>query len=185
MTEQQLDKLSRTDLIKMISQEVLEQLKTEVADCEAELQRARVAFETAVRDAAVESHAELLSVLADVCRFKEDDVVATVPRAIYREQPLPREVMCILSNSALPFEQRMNIEVRVSIESTGTTAHELKQALYWLQRAEDRDSKVTTVKESVRKDLVADLLKSGGEDADTILAASKRLAKAVKQKLGG
>lgn len=181
--EQQLDKLTRGDIIKLVAAEALEQLAGEVAECERIVKDAHVAFNDRVAERAKSSHHELLRVLADACRFDPEDVVANVPRVVYAETTLPDSVAVGLTNSALPFEQRMRIEVRVPLQDVEDAANLLQRSLVDLAEAERRDHRVSSVKEKVRKDLVDELLKSGGADAEELLGAAKRLAKAIKNRL--
>ena len=183
---EQLDKMTRGDIIKLVAAEALEQLAGEVAAAEAAVADAHVAFNDRVARNAKSSHHALLGVLGDACRFDPQDVVANVPRVVYAETSLPDTVAVGLTNSALPFEQRMRIEVRVLICDGGpieSAADDLKRALVLWRAAEVRDHRATAVRESVRKDLVDNLLKSGGEDADALLSAAKRIARHVSAKL--
>lgn len=182
MTE--LQNLNRTDLIKLVAQQVLDDLRTEVADCKVAVGRARCLFEDEAERLARSENIALLDDLGDACRFDVDDVVCEVQRCVYAESVLPSDVAVVMKNSALPFEQRMCIEVRVPL--TGDlldAAEQLQRALRALDDAEHRDTRVSTIKEKVRKDMVGELLKSGGDAADRILAASRELAVQVKERL--
>lgn len=179
-----LDKLNRTDLIKLVAQEALAQLDDEVERMADAVNTARAAFEAEVRDRVLHENAAMIAQLAVMCNFIAGDAVVSVPRSIYAEVAQPDTVSATITNSALPFEQRMRIEVRVLVlGAVAERARDLQRALVELDDAEHRDTKVSTIKESVRKDMVAELLK--GEQGAEVLAAAKQLARVVKARLVG
>jgi len=179
-----IDKLNRTDLIKLVAQEALAQLEGEVDRATEAVDVARAAFESAVRGATLDQNMDLIERAAVVCSFDPLNATVYVPRAIYAEVAIPDTVTAVIVNSPLPFDQRVRLEVRTDVAGTiAERAHQLQAALVELDAAEHRDTKVSTIKESVRKDLVAELLK--GEEGAEVLAAAKRLAAAVKARMVG
>lgn len=180
--EPSIDKLSRTDIIKLVAAEALEQMAGEVRRAEEGVALALREFERVVRNNALERNFMLLGHCAVVCRFNTEDIVARIPRAIYAETALPNSVVCILTNSSVLYEQRMSIELRVNVEhDVELHAIALQQALRHLGECEQRDTKVSTVKEKVRRDLVADFLK--GADGVELMAAARTLAARVKARM--
>lgn len=183
-TEPTIEKLSRTDLIKLVAGEVLEQMAGAVKRAEEGVTLAREEFDRCVRERALGENQGVLHNMAMVCNFEVADVVVTVPRCIYADNVLPIDVPCTIMNSSVPYERRMSIEVRVALFDTSevrTRALALKQALQYRNECEQQDARVSVVKESVRKDLVADLLK--GEGGEELMEAAKKLAVIVKARI--
>lgn len=177
-----LDKLSRTDLIKMIGQQVLDDLKGEADRARTAADEARSALVAEVGRVAIISHKTLLINIAAVADFDAKNVVFSVPRQVYVDQALPESFVCVLSNSGLPHDQRFKLDVRVPVgDSVRDLALGFQRALQHQVDAERRDTKVTTIREKVRKDLVGELLK--GDEGEKVLAAAKELARSVKGRL--
>lgn len=182
MTEPTIEKLSRTDLIKLVAGEVLEQMAGAVKRAEEGVTLAREEFDRCVRERALGENQGVLHSMASVCNFEVADVVVTVPRSIYADNVLPIDVSCTIMNSSVPYERRMSIEVRVALSfEVRERALALKLALKYRNECEQQDARVSVVKESVRKDLVADLLK--GEGGEELLEAAKKLAVIVKMRI--
>ena len=176
--------MSRTDIIKLVAGEVLEQMAGAVERADEAVALAQAEFDRVVRDRALTDNAALVNSLALACRFEAGDVVVTVPRSVYADGALPIDVPVTLTNTMLPFERRMMIEVRVPLFDTSVTRTRglaLQQALRYRVECARADDRVSVVKESVRKDLVAELLK--GPDGEPLLAAAKTLAALVKARM--
>jgi len=180
--EQQLDKLSRGDLIKLVGQQVLDELADETQRAGDAIVTAQEQFQRAVIYKAKHDNLVLLTNMAAVSGCDEQHIMGMMPRVIYADQALPDTVPVVLVNSLLPHDQRMRIEVRVQlVGSMLELAQGLQKALAWRDEAESRDKKVSVIREKVRRDLVDTLLK--GPEGEAVKTAARELAKAVKEQL--
>lgn len=178
---QQLDKLNRTDLIKLIGEQVLADLAGEVQRAREAVRTAAVAFESMVVDAAMSEHAPVLAVMAEAAGVRVDQLSGRCLTRVYRDEPLPTAVQVVIADDAM-YDAKVKLTVTLHLDETMMSAAAAwQQAMQWEREAETRDTKVSTIREGVRKDLVAELLKGpGGEE---VLSAAKRLAVAVKTRL--
>lgn len=177
----QLDKLNRTDLIKLIGEQVLAELADEGRRASAAVVESSTAFAESVGEKAKADHATLLTNVAAVVGAAEP-LVATCITRVYIGDDIPDVATVLITDTAESFDCRLKLTVKVPLSTEQRRmAAEWKRALEWERDAEQRDTKVSTVRENVRKDLVAELLKGPG--GAEVLEAAKVLARRVKDTL--
>ena len=179
----QLDKLNRTDLIKLIGEQVLKDLATEVGKAEEAMNRAQAEFQkVAVGEARVQNNGLLIS-MATVAGVP-DVASGIVLTRLYINEAIPDAVQVLLADNSNTYDQRVKITVLVPVVGELLLrASQVITTMMALDSARKRDKKVSTIREKVRKDLVGELLKGPG--GAEVLSAAKDLARAVKLKLEG
>lgn len=178
-----LDKLNRTDLIKLIAGQVLEDLAGEMARAREEVARATAEFHEAVVNEARWAHEMLLAEMRMAGGTGPLDGKCTT--AIYPDE-VPDAVEVVFSDGP-SFESRLRFTARVSLLGLHKRLFELAQRVAEARRAveeaRERDARVSTIREKVRKDLVAETLRGpGGEE---VLTAARKLAALIKAKMLG
>jgi len=178
---QQLDKLNRTDLVKLVAQEVLADMAGEKKRASQAVVEAAEAFAQSVVDRAKADHATLLTNVAAVVGADEP-LNGTCITRVYIGEEIGDVATVIVTDTPESFDAKLKLTVKVPLSTEQRRmAREWQRALEFEREAEQRDTRVSTVKEKVRQDLVAELLKGPG--GAELLAAAKTLAAKVKDAL--
>lgn len=164
-------KLNRTDLTKLLASVMQAEAEQAVQAAEADVVAARDAFHAQVIRLARSDRADLLAHL-------DGDLTARCTYRIYEDgdEPLGDRASVIFSDGDQEYESDNRVTVRVVIDGKLVLLREQwEAAVSVLRAARARDTRVSAIKDDVRRDIIKAALDTP-EGAELLAAAKKCVA---------
>ena len=180
-------KVSRTDLVNMIAAEALEEVAEDVRQAELGLADIAKRFRNeAIDTAKTQLAGELVAVRRITCKELYGFCDYELPSRIERgPEPIKKTVEIVFRDKGEEWDATVRLPIVLEMEEGDTLMQivaEWDAAHDALQLARARDSRMSAVKNDVRKAVIAAAL-DGTEEGRALLAQCKALAKALKLRL--